>query len=94
MIKLQNIIIVLLSLGVIFLNGCGFIMPWELSAAMTAADVAVVKETGRSTSELVVGAIADKDCQWSKALDNAEVTIAHVLPLPFVPATWMEGTEC
>ena len=64
------------SLGLVILSlvvsGCG-IVPWYVSAAHTAGDVILHKETGKTSTEIVASELTEKDCQWARFLDNAKV---------------------
>tara|TARA_R110000765_G_scaffold878_2_gene2136 strand:- start:346 stop:513 length:168 start_codon:yes stop_codon:yes gene_type:complete len=47
------IITVLLSLGVT--TACSLVLPWQVATAITAGDLALTNETGKSSSEHILG---------------------------------------
>ena len=53
-------------LGLVYLvSGCTILPTW-LSVAHTGADVYLGTTTGKTSSEHVVSAIVEEDCQWSR----------------------------
>ena len=69
------VIIVLLSLGAT--TACSLILPWQIATAITAGDLALTKETGKSSSEHIVGGITGTNCQWSRLLVNEKVCMTN-----------------
>ena len=46
--------------------------PWYVTAIHTGADVALYQGTGKTSTELIVGAATKKDCQWSRFLKDKD----------------------
>ena len=42
--------------------------PWYVTAIHTGADVALYEGTGKTSTELIVGAATKKDCRWTRSL--------------------------
>ena len=65
--SLRNILITLLP---IILTSCGLI-PWPISVLHTATDILTVTNTGKTTAELAVSEITEKDCRFPRILYDA-----------------------
>jgi len=66
--------VLLLVLGVIFINGCALPTPLNiLSTAHTVVDVGVYNETGKTSTEHLADEVTKKDCKWARAIDAALV---------------------
>ena len=42
--------------------------PWYVTAIHTGADIALYEGTGKTSTELIVGAATKKDCRWTRSL--------------------------
>jgi len=70
------VITVLLSLGVT--TACSLVLPWQIATAITAGDLALTKETGKSSSEHIVGSITGTNCQWVRLLQYEKVCMTNI----------------
>lgn len=64
---MQNILISLFSLTL--LTGCG-ILPMWVSMTHTVADVILHDKTGKTSSELVLSEVTEKDCKFIRFIDT------------------------
>ena len=64
---MQNILISLFSLTL--LTGCG-ILPMWVSMTHTVADVILHDRTGKTSSELVLSEVTEKDCKFIRFIDT------------------------
>ena len=69
------IITVLLSLGVT--TACSLVLPWQVATAITAGDLALTKETGKSSSEHIVGGVSGQECKWIRFLLNEKICMTN-----------------
>ena len=87
--------VLLLVLGVIFINGCALPTPLNiLSTAHTVVDVGVYNETGKTSTEHLADEVTKKDCKWARAIDAAlvcmdkEEEIDYILSKNCETITW------
>ncbi len=73
--KFPTIIIILMLLQVT--ASCSFFLPWPMSTVFTVGDLVLAKETGKSSSEHIVGKITGKECQWVRVLDGEDVCMTN-----------------
>jgi hypothetical protein len=69
------IITVLLSLGVT--TACSLVLPWQIATAITAGDLALTNETGKSSSEHIVGGVTGQECKWIRFLLNEKICMTN-----------------
>ena len=77
-------------------------MPWYISAAHTAGDIALTNQTGKSSSEHLVSGITKRDCQWARTIDFAKVCMTKEEELDYMLSkncdvytwTWLGIPEC
>ena len=71
---MQNILISLFSLTL--LTGCG-ILPMWVSMTHTVADVILHDKTGKTSSELVLSEVTEKDCQFIRFIDTNKICMTR-----------------
>ena len=80
----------LIPLLIILLSGCG-IVPWPLSVAHTAADVVLANQTGKVSTEHLAGVVTQRDCQWSRILEEKKVCMTRDEYVDYLLEKCIEG---
>jgi len=67
------LIIIALLMSLQITASCTFFLPWPISTVLTAGDLVISDQTGKSTSEHIVGKITGKECHWGRILYGEDV---------------------